>query len=96
MSRFLGDALNKNRSNLLDLREIVKSQINNLKNNTQILQSNIRDESNHLKSLFEPAVASEIKKINELKVDVGKINAEQLTTKKFILNLEAAINHCET
>jgi hypothetical protein len=46
--------------------------------------------------LFEPAVASEIKKINELKVDVGKINAEQLTTKKFILNLEAAINHCET
>jgi hypothetical protein len=43
MSRFLGDALNKNRSNLLDLRELVKGQISNLKNNTQILQSNIRD-----------------------------------------------------
>ena len=96
MSRFLGDALNKNRSNLLDLRELVKGQIANLKNNTQILQSNIRDETTQLKSLFEPTIATEIKKINELKTDVGKINAEQLTTKKFLLNLEASISHCET
>ncbi len=96
MSRFLGDALNKNRANLLDLREAVKAQISTLKNNTQILQSSVRDETAHLKAVFEPASAAEIKKINELKAEVGKVNAEQLTTKKFLLNLEAAINHCET
>lgn len=43
MSRFLADALNKNKSNLLQLKEVVKSQINNLKNNTQILQTNVKD-----------------------------------------------------
>lgn len=37
-----------------------------------------------------------MKKIQELKLEVSKVNAEQLTTKKFILNLEAGINHCET
>ncbi len=71
----------------MDLRDLVKTQISNLKNNTQILQSNIKDETNQLKALFQPAAAYEVKKINELKVDVNKINAEQLTTKKFILNL---------
>lgn len=64
MSRFLGDALNKNRVNLLDLRELVKNQISSLKNSTQILQSNIRDETSQLKGVFEPAIASEVKKIN--------------------------------
>lgn len=96
MSRFLNDAIYKNRSNLFELRELVKSQIASLKNNTQILQSNIRDETTQLKNLFEPTIAAEVKKINELKTDVGKINAEQLTTKKFLLNLEAEISHCET
>lgn len=75
MSRFLGDALNKNRANLLDLREVVKTQIATLKNNTQILQSSVRDETTQLKALFEPAAAAEIKKINELKAEVGKVNA---------------------
>lgn len=43
MGRFLGDALGKNRANLLELREVVKGQINNLKLNTQVLQNNVRD-----------------------------------------------------
>ena len=64
MSRFLGDALNKNRANLYNLREIVKDQISSLKNNMQMLQNNVRDETTQVKSLFEPAIASEIKKIN--------------------------------
>jgi hypothetical protein len=92
----LGDALNKNRMNLFELRELVKTQINSLKNSSQLLQSNVREETANLKNVFEPAIAGEIKKIGELKVEVGKINAEQLTTKKYVLNLEAAISHCET
>jgi hypothetical protein len=87
MSRFLGDALNKNRMNLFELRELVKGQINSLKNSSQVLQSNIREETTNLKNIFEPAISSEIKKISELKIEVGKVNAEQLTTKKYILNL---------
>ena len=66
---------------------MVKSQIGNLKNNTQILQTNVKDEIMLVKGLFEPAVQSEIKKINEMKTEVQKINAEQLTTKKYVLNL---------
>jgi len=96
MSRFLEDAINKNRANLFDLREIVKNQISTLKNSSQALQTNIRDETTQLKNIFEPAISSEIKKINELKIEVGKINSEQLSTKKYVLNLEAAISHCET
>jgi hypothetical protein len=64
MSRFLGDAINKNRGNLYGLREVVKNQINNLKNASQALQTNIRDETTQLKNIFEPAISSEIKKIN--------------------------------
>lgn len=30
-----------------------------------------------------------------MKVEVGKINSEQLTTKKATLNCEAMIDHCE-
>ena len=87
MGRFLGDALSKNRANLLELRELVKNQIASLKNSTQIMQSNIKEETDQLKALFQPAVTAEVKKIQELKLEVSKVNAEQLTTKKFILNL---------
>ena len=96
MGRFLGDALHQNKTNLFELRQVVKSQITNLKNSTLILQNNIRDETTQLKNIFEPAVSAEIKKINELKGEVNKINSEQLTTKKYILNLQAAISHNET
>jgi hypothetical protein len=96
MGRFLGDALNQNRANLINLREVVRTQISGLKNSSLILQNNIRDETTQLKNLFEPTITSEIKKINELKTEVGKVSAEQLTTKKFILNLEASVSHCET
>jgi hypothetical protein len=58
MGRFLGDALNKNRINLLELRELVKGQINSLKNSSQLLQSNIREETTNIKNIFEPAVSS--------------------------------------
>ncbi len=58
MGRFLGDAINKNRANLYDLREIVKSQIASLKNSSQILQTNIREETTQLKNIFDPAVTS--------------------------------------
>jgi hypothetical protein len=58
MSRFLGDAINKNRANLYDLREVVKAQIAGLKNSSQVLQSNIRDETTQLKNIFEPAISS--------------------------------------
>ena len=58
MSRFLGDAINKNRGNLYDLREVVKNQINSLKNASQALQTNIRDETTQLKNIFEPAISS--------------------------------------
>lgn len=30
-----------------------------------------------------------------MKIEVGKINAEQLSTKKYALNCEALIDHCE-
>lgn len=96
MGRFLGDAINKNRAHLYDLREVVKSQISQLKNSSLILQNYVRDETTSLKNIFEPAISSEIKKINEMKTEVSKINAEQLSTKKYILNLEAAISHAET
>ena len=96
MGRFLGDALGKNRQNLIELRGVVNGQINTLKNNTQMLQNSVRDESGQLKAVFEPATAAQIKKIGELKTEVGKINSEQLTTKKYVLNLEAAISHSET
>ncbi len=96
MGRFLGDALGKNRQNLLELRGVVNGQINNLKSNTQMLQNSIRDESGQLKAIFEPATAAQIKKISELKTEVGKVNSEQLTTKKYVLNLEASISHAET
>lgn len=75
MGRFLGDAINKNRAHLYDLREVVKNQISQLKNSSLILQNYVRDETTNLKNIFEPAVSSEIKKINELKSDVNKINA---------------------
>ena len=52
MGRFLGDAINQNRTNLIELREVVKNQITNLKNSSLILQNNIRDETNQLKSIF--------------------------------------------
>ena len=65
-----------------------------MKSSSISLQDSVRDETNQLKKLFEPAIASEIKKINELKTEVNKINSEQLTTKKHILNLEASISHC--
>jgi hypothetical protein len=58
MSRFLGDAINKNRANLYDLREVVKNQISSLKNSSQALQTNIRDETTQLKNIFEPAISS--------------------------------------
>lgn len=96
MGRFLGDALSHNRHHLLELRSAVTGQISSLKSNTQLLQNTIRDESSHLKAVFEPATAAQIKKVNEFKTEVAKINSEQLTTKKFVLNLEAAISHSET
>lgn len=96
MGRFLGDAINQNRANLHNLREAVKNQTSSLKNSSLILQNNVRDETTQLKNLFEPAISTEIKKINELKSEVSKINAEELSTKKYILNLEASISHCET
>lgn len=96
MSRFLGDALAKNRTSLVGLRELVKTQVSALKNSSQMLQGNVREETERLKRLFDPAAAAQIKKVGELKTEVGKINAEQLTTKKYILNLDAGINHCET
>lgn len=43
MGRFLGDSINKNRTNLYELREVVKSQTSNLRNSMLILQNNIRD-----------------------------------------------------
>lgn len=67
MGRFLGDAINRNRTHLYELREAVKTQISNLKNSTMILQNYVRDETSQLKNIFEPAIATEIKKINELK-----------------------------
>jgi len=96
MGRYLGDAINQNRNNLCSLREVVKNQISGLKNASLILQNNVRDETTQLKNIFEPAISSEIKKINEMKTEVSKINAEQLSTKKFLLNLDASISHCET
>ena len=57
MGRFLGDALGKNRQNLIELRGVVNGQINTLKNNTQMLQNSVRDESGQLKAVFEPATA---------------------------------------
>ena len=38
---------------------------------------------------------AEKKQLAEMKTEVGKINAEQLTTKKVTLNCEAMIDHCE-
>jgi hypothetical protein len=43
MGRYLGDALNQNRNNLGELREVVKNQISGLKNASLILQNNVRD-----------------------------------------------------
>lgn len=37
----------------------------------------------------------ERKQLAEMKTEVGKINSEQLTTKKATLNCEAMIDHCE-
>lgn len=64
MGRFLGDAINRNRAHLQELREVVKTQISSLKNSTLILQNYVRDETTQLKNIFEPAIAGEIKKIN--------------------------------
>ena len=52
MGRFLGDAINQNRTNLIELREVVKSQITSLKNASLILQNNVRDETTQLKNIF--------------------------------------------
>jgi hypothetical protein len=52
MGRFLGDAINKNRIHLYDLREVVKGQISQLKNSSLILQNYVRDETSSLKNLF--------------------------------------------
>ena len=49
---FLGDAINKNRIHLYDLREVVKGQISQLKNSSLILQNYVRDETSSLKNLF--------------------------------------------
>ncbi len=38
---------------------------------------------------------SEKRHLAEMKTEVGKINAEQLSTKKVTINCEAMIDHCE-
>ena len=37
---------------------------------------------------------NELKLLSEMKNEVGKINSEQLSTKKVVLNCEAMIDHC--
>lgn len=60
-----------------------------------MLQSQTRSELDRMKNLFEPSMNLERKQLSEMKNEVGKINAEQLTTKKNALNCEAIIDHCE-
>ena len=52
MGRYLGDAINQNKNNLCELREVVKNQISHLKNGSLILQNNVRDETAQLKGIF--------------------------------------------
>lgn len=48
-----------------------------------------------MKSIFEPAMNIQRKQLSEMKNQVAKITAEQLTTKKTALNCEALVDHCE-
>ena len=79
----------------MKLREVSKAQTAELKSSYQLLQSQTREELERLKNIFEPAMNSERKQLAEMKTEVGKVNAEQLTTKKVTLNCEAMIDHCE-
>lgn len=60
-----------------------------------MLQSQTKEELERLKNLFQPAMNIEKRQLADMKTEVGKINSEQLSTKKVTINCEAMIDHCE-
>jgi hypothetical protein len=92
MSKYLNNAIDNHRSSLTSLQEMVKGQINNLKTSYSMLQNQTKEELERQKRFFEPNIMAERKTISDMKTEVQKINAEQLTTKKNALNIEAAMN----
>ena len=74
---------------------MVKTQINGLKTSYQILQNQIKQELQKQKTFFQPNITIERKLIGDMKVEVQKINGEQLTTKKNALNIQAEVSKME-
>ena len=56
MSKFLIDAIKANRNGICGLKDVLKNQNSSLKSSYQILQSQIKNDLERMKDIFEPSM----------------------------------------
>jgi DNA anti-recombination protein RmuC len=95
MRDYLNSAIEANRLSLNNMKDVSKKKIAELQTAEQMLQNQTKKEMDRMRNTFEPTMGTERKQLSDLKNEVSKIHSEQLNTKKYTLNCEATVDHCE-